>query len=57
MRIFYEEWKSLEPNSSVVTDELQPSNNVASEIHQLQLTNYVDFPGKQERLEGRRGKE
>ena len=22
MRIFYEEWKSLEPNSSVVTDEL-----------------------------------
>ena len=44
MRIFYEEWKSLEPNSSVATDELQLSNNEASEIHQLQLTNYVDFP-------------
>ncbi len=31
MRIFYEAWKSLEPNSSVETDELQ-------------LTNYDDFP-------------
>ena len=44
MRIFYEEWKSLEPNSSVTTDELQLSNNEASEIHQLQLTKYDDFP-------------
>ena len=44
MRIFYEEWKSLEPKSSVATDDLQISNNEESEIHQLQLTNYVDFP-------------
>ena len=44
MRIFYEAWKSLEPNSSVETDELQLSNNENSKIHQLQLTNYDDFP-------------
>ena len=44
MRIFYEEWKSLELNSSVTTDELRLSNNDLSEIHQLQLTKYVDFP-------------
>lgn len=44
MRIFYEEWKSLEPNSSVLTDEMQLFNNESTKIHQLQLTNYVDFP-------------
>ena len=44
MRIFYEEWKGLEANSSVPTDELQLTDNEGSEIHQLQLTNYTDFP-------------
>lgn len=44
MRIFYEEWQSLESNSSVTTDELQLPNTQANEIHQLQLTNYEDFP-------------
>ena len=41
---FYEEWKGLEANSSVPTDELQLTDNEGSEIHQLQLTNYTDFP-------------
>lgn len=44
MRIFYEEWKGLEANSSVATDELQLIDNKGDEIHQLQLTNYGDFP-------------
>ena len=44
MRIFYEEWRALEANSSVATDELQIINGGEEEIHQLQLTNYEDFP-------------
>lgn len=44
MRIFYEEWRALEANSSVATDELQIINSGEEEIHQLQLTNYEDFP-------------
>lgn len=44
MRIFYEEWSSLEANSSVATDELQLPDTEWNEIHQLQLTNYEDFP-------------
>lgn len=44
MRIFYEEWKSLEPNSSVATDEFQLPDNEPGTIRQLQLTKYVDFP-------------
>ena len=44
MRIFYEEWKGLEGNSSVATDDLQSIDNEATEIRQLQLTNYADFP-------------
>ena len=44
MRIFYEEWRALEANSSVATDELQIINEGEEEIHQLQLTNYEDFP-------------
>ena len=44
MRIFYEEWKSLEINSSVTTDDLQLADNEGSEIRQLRLTNYENFP-------------
>ena len=44
MRIFYEEWSSLEANSSVATDELQLPDTDGNEIHQLQLTNYENFP-------------
>lgn len=44
MRIFYEEWKALEANSSVATDELQMAEGKANTIHQLQLTNYKEFP-------------
>ena len=44
MRIFYEEWSSLEANSSVATDEFQQPDTEGNEIHQLQLTNYEDFP-------------
>ena len=44
MRIFYEEWQAIETNSSVATDELQNSDNEENKIHQLQLTNFVDFP-------------
>ena len=39
-----EEWRALEANSSVATDELQIINGGEEEIHQLQLTNYEDFP-------------
>ena len=44
MRIFYEEWKTLETNSSVATDELQLPDTERNEIRQLQLTNYDNFP-------------
>ena len=44
MRLFYEEWQSLEANSSVTTDDLQLPDNQVNEIRQLQLTNYEDFP-------------
>lgn len=44
MRIFYEEWKGLESNSSVVTDELQMADNKETVIHQLQLTKFTEFP-------------
>ena len=44
IRIFYEEWQSLEVNSSVTTEDLQLIDNKGSEIRQLQLTNYENFP-------------
>lgn len=44
MRIFYEEWRQLESNSSVATDELQVTGKEDGTIHQLQLTNYDEFP-------------
>ncbi len=44
MRIFYEEWKELEANSSVATDELQLIDSEGNEIRQLQLTNYAGLP-------------
>ncbi|MBR2770538.1 MAG: hypothetical protein IKD78_00750, partial [Bacteroidales bacterium] len=56
MRLFYEAWKHIESNSSVVTDELtgfqletsenkaQIANNKQTTIRQLQLTNYAEFP-------------
>lgn len=56
MRMFYEAWSSIENNSSVATDELgqissvdnnkkpQALNSERDTIHQLQLTNLVNFP-------------
>ncbi len=56
MRLFYEAWKNIESNSSVVTDELADSSptsigdrlqivdNEHNIIRQLQLTNYTEFP-------------
>lgn len=44
MRIFFEEWRQLESNSSVATDELQITGKEDRTIHQLQLTNYAEFP-------------
>ena len=56
MRAFYEAWRNIEVNSSVVTDELEqlPSGNVETDlqavgkeedtIRQLQLTNLGAFP-------------
>ena len=44
MRIFYEEWKGLEVNSSVATDKIQIIENQEDKIRQLRLTNYDDFP-------------
>lgn len=46
MRIFYEEWKSLDYNPSVVTDELQPEGDDTQiiGIRQLQLANFLEFP-------------
>lgn len=56
MRLFYEAWNCIETNSSVPTDELQQdsldegdnfSQNIDIEndtIHQLQLTNFANFP-------------
>ena len=44
MRIFYEEWRLLEPKSSVATDDLQAIDTECPTFHQLQLPNYADFP-------------
>ena len=44
MRIFYEEWRTIESNSSGATDEIQNTENKENTIHQLQLTNCADFP-------------
>ena len=58
MRTFYEEWRQLETNSSVATDDIQilpPNSSVATdkitkinipdaEIRQLQLANLPNFP-------------
>ncbi len=44
MRIFYEEWKDLETNPSVMTDELQNAGYQEDTIRQLQLTNLGTFP-------------
>ena len=56
MRSFYEAWNSIEVNSSVTTDEIdktpvekginasKPIDNEQDVIHQLQLTNLVQFP-------------
>ena len=43
MRIFYEEWRLLEPKSSAVTDDLQAIDSESPIIHQLRLTNYATF--------------
>lgn len=44
MRTFYEEWKSLECNSSAVADELQESERVEITIRQQWLANWTDIP-------------
>ena len=54
MRTFYEEWRLLESNSSVATDEFTEINTNSAvataefaedrEIRQLQLANMPDFP-------------
>jgi predicted nuclease of restriction endonuclease-like (RecB) superfamily len=46
MRIFYEEWQILDDNSAVTTAELQLGNNndQVTEIWQLQLPNFKNFP-------------
>lgn len=56
MRAFYEAWNSIEPNSSVTTDELndissveadneyKSANNEDNIIRQLRLTNLQNFP-------------
>lgn len=56
MRAFYEAWNCIESNSSVVTDELGVISSVDNRsdaqstdikdntIHQLQLTNLINFP-------------
>lgn len=58
MRIFYEEWMALEPNSFVTTNKLESSSDkmfvttneidnsavVTAEIRQLQLANLPNFP-------------
>ena len=54
MRTFYEEWRLLESNSSVATDEFTEINTNSAvataefaedrEIRQLQLSNLPDFP-------------
>ena len=46
MRIFYEEWRSLDINSSVATDELgEPKNNIQLQINQsLKIPEMKDFP-------------
>ena len=44
MRLFYEEWKNLEINSSTGTDVIELSDNENDTIRQLQLTNYDSFP-------------
>lgn len=43
MRTFFEEWKELERNSSVRTDETT-RDKVEKKIRQLELTNYTNFP-------------
>ena len=42
--MFYEQWEHLDSNLAVTTAKLQSSNNENDTIHQLQLTNYENFP-------------
>ena len=44
MRMFYEQWQLLDSNLAVATAKLKPSEDEDNTIHQLQLTNYEDFP-------------
>lgn len=44
MRAFYEEWKSLEATSPVMTGELQVADSENNKIRQLQLSNFSNFP-------------
>lgn len=44
MRTFYEEWKSLEPNSAVPTAELERIGNQMIDIRHLQFVPVKDFP-------------
>lgn len=44
MRAFYEEWKSLEATSPVMTGELQVADSENNKIRQLQLANFSNFP-------------
>ena len=44
MRLFYEEWKALESNSSAVADELQESDSKEITIWQPRLPNLIDIP-------------
>jgi predicted nuclease of restriction endonuclease-like (RecB) superfamily len=44
MRVFYEQWQLLDSNLAVTTAKLESSDNEDNNIHQLQLTNYDNFP-------------
>ena len=44
MRLFYEAWQILDPNSSVMTDELQDTGNQIDIYHAIQIPNLADFP-------------
>ena len=44
MRMFYEQWQLLDSNLAVATAKLKTSEDEDNTIHQLQLTNYEDFP-------------
>lgn len=44
MRRFYESWNNLEPNSVVLTTELQNNDSEEKSIRRLSLTNDENFP-------------